>query len=824
MADHTGHTTDRNDEVRDRIQSNTLSIAPVDRETLRHLYNEQREDSFVHPEPVFPEEELPSYEEAVSRGYKGLKDSTEDASPTHAGEGNTSGPRETVFLGRDKSKLTRKKSKKKRSKSRDGEDSEIKMDPMDNVEMVPLRIEVKGDNSNHTWTEAVNGETEIGTTEGEDSSKKSKKKKKKKRFLEREASERDITEMSLAVQNQAEGIPDVELQDSPDQSQREEKTVEDGPLMLVSTNGEYSVIDEQAKKKSKKKKKRRDTSPDEMAGVEMAGGEKAGGETLDGEKESSWKKAKKKKKKKIREREVIEAMTGKELPEQENLPPQIPTAAYVETKTPCTSETNETRALPPLLLKRMSSLNKVHAEDSGPVDSIPDHLREDTTLVGRSLPPISSVMDKEDGEKPETEEGPGEKEPEDKNAKLKGPLLDKMKDLRSTHLKRLEEGNLLTEDRSEADDFECKRMCCLNSCCTVVGRFLIRFWRFLFRNRDWTSRESKCIIAITISVVAAIVFLGLFPSSFVYLDYHEYALKYNKVTGVVDRSTAYDFGCYILGPSTAFLTFSRSAHIITKSHEVFTVDKLSIKITYHLQYFLRRSEIGTLHREFGMGYDSVIRSITESRVKNSATSISVDYFRFQRAYLETYFHNKLKKRLEGDCCPSCCPTSCTNNTVCSTCLGPTTCNQGYHIYVVYFQLTKVDIPQEVLERFLTSVILQEQVFTEQLKQDKAVEDKITERQTSQARNQANEIKESGNAESEKIRVISEADREANLTTAYVGALSSMYTTLNITQEDHKLSILMMRVLKEAAVKGKLYRSYGYDNETIYNRPLALPAG
>ena len=89
---------------------------------------------------------------------------------------------------------------------------------------------------------------------------------------------------------------------------------------------------------------------------------------------------------------------------------------------------------------------------------------------------------------------------------------------------------------------------------------------------------------------------------------------------------------------------------------------------------------------------------------------------------------------------------------------------------------------------------------------------------------ANEIVETGNAESQKIRIISEADREANLTTAYVSALSSMYTTLNVVQEDHKLSLMMLRVLEEAAVKGKLYRSYGYENETIYNRPLALPAG
>jgi hypothetical protein len=40
-------------------------------------------------------------------------DEVEDVGPTHAGEGNTAVPQETVFLGKNKSKLKRKKSCKK---------------------------------------------------------------------------------------------------------------------------------------------------------------------------------------------------------------------------------------------------------------------------------------------------------------------------------------------------------------------------------------------------------------------------------------------------------------------------------------------------------------------------------------------------------------------------------------------------------------------------------------------------------------------------------------------------------------------------------------
>lgn len=61
----------------------------------------------------------------------------------------------------------------------------------------------------------------------------------------------------------------------------------------------------------------------------------------------------------------------------------------------------------------------------------------------------------------------------------------------------------------------------------------------------------------------------------------------------------------------------------------------------------REKEVGVLHSEFGMDYDSVIRSVIESEIKNAAVPYSVDQFRLQRSFLEKYFHRKLKYRLEG---------------------------------------------------------------------------------------------------------------------------------------------------------------------------------
>ena len=49
-------------------------------------------------------------------------------------------------------------------------------------------------------------------------------------------------------------------------------------------------------------------------------------------------------------------------------------------------------------------------------------------------------------------------------------------------------------------------------------------------------------------------------------------------------------------------------------------------VVMRMLFFLdsRRKEIGVLHNKFGMEFDSVIRSVTESEIKNSAVPFKVD--------------------------------------------------------------------------------------------------------------------------------------------------------------------------------------------------------
>ncbi|XP_078334113.1 uncharacterized protein LOC144625783 [Crassostrea virginica] len=91
------------------------------------------------------------------------------------------------------------------------------------------------------------------------------------------------------------------------------------------------------------------------------------------------------------------------------------------------------------------------------------------------------------------------------------------------------------------------------------------------------------------------------------------------------------------------------------------------------------------------------------------------------------------------------------------------------------------------------------------------------------RNTANEIQQAGQAEANKIGMVSSAIYEANLTDATIVGLSQMFRQLKILQEDHKLSLMMIRALENVAVKGNLYRTYGYDNGTmsLYTKGMSI---
>eukprot|EP01083_Nonionella_stella_P209969 760604_1 len=113
--------------------------------------------------------------------------------------------------------------------------------------------------------------------------------------------------------------------------------------------------------------------------------------------------------------------------------------------------------------------------------------------------------------------------------------------------------------------------------------------------------------------------------TFSYVDYYDYGLVQRKSTGSVDTSTVYSNGRYALGPDRRFLKYQADAHL--ESFEglgVFsaTASNASIGLAFNVDvdftFFLRKDEIGDLHKELASNYKSVILSRAEEALKNVA--------------------------------------------------------------------------------------------------------------------------------------------------------------------------------------------------------------
>ncbi|XP_052277889.1 uncharacterized protein LOC127876599 isoform X2 [Dreissena polymorpha] len=356
-----------------------------------------------------------------------------------------------------------------------------------------------------------------------------------------------------------------------------------------------------------------------------------------------------------------------------------------------------------------------------------------------------------------------------------------------------------------------------NECtsCGPLNGAVTSFRRFLARQPP----KKIFLYGVLVTVILGILLLvSLLPASIVYVDYHQIALKQNKITNIVDSDSVYYGGCYVLGPTTKFIYFDASTHDVVQEFDVFTLDTISVKITFSMHYFLRPREVGKLFRLFHMDYEDVIKKMALSVLRNLAsTEITVDNFRFDRSYVETLMHAAVRDKLGGTCCPDCCTSrDCQSNDYCSTCSSAPTCHQGYHIDVRYFNLLSVKIPNAVFEKYLHATILKVQTEREDFIQEHAVTVKETEQQTKNITNRAAEQVEAGQATAYKIAMMANAQSERTRQLGLIQALNQMYTRLNVTQLDRKLSLMMVREL-EANVDN-LYSGYGYDSHTLYAGP------
>lgn len=78
---------------------------------------------------------------------------------------------------------------------------------------------------------------------------------------------------------------------------------------------------------------------------------------------------------------------------------------------------------------------------------------------------------------------------------------------------------------------------------------------------------------------------------------------------------------------------------------------------------------------------------------------------------------------------------------------------------------------------------------------------------------AEEIRQQANADGNRIKTVSEADYEKKVQYSYAHAWKGLYSNLSVTQEAHKLSLMMIKALDD--IHENLYFGYGYEKNTIF---------
>ncbi|XP_045165705.1 uncharacterized protein LOC123529441 [Mercenaria mercenaria] len=317
------------------------------------------------------------------------------------------------------------------------------------------------------------------------------------------------------------------------------------------------------------------------------------------------------------------------------------------------------------------------------------------------------------------------------------------------------------------------------------------------------------VCSVIFAILAVLTAVIVIPMSFSYLEYYEYGFKQQKSTGKVWLENIYTGKRYFLGPDYNFLVYPADSQPLDLIKiDVFTKDKLEVALSAHMQYFLRKDELTLLHKTFNVYFDDVMKTSAVDALKGAIPIFTTRELIQNRSSVEKVLHSAVRQRLGGECCrPDCsqygqaCPEGCKPVPLC------TDKDKGLHADVVHFQLGKYYIPSPVETRYMEALVLQETTLREQLLQNASVVRKETQAIVKEIKNQAREITSNATAKANLITRVANADYRKSIEEARIIGLARCLSSLNITDEEKKISFDYLRALLD---NGKVRLNINFD--------------
>lgn len=306
--------------------------------------------------------------------------------------------------------------------------------------------------------------------------------------------------------------------------------------------------------------------------------------------------------------------------------------------------------------------------------------------------------------------------------------------------------------------------------------------------------------------IVALLLIILLPMSFSYLDFYEYGFARRRTTGTVDISRVYEGGRHFIGPDFEFKEFYAAAQFVYFGHiPIYTTDNLQVSISVELQYFLIKEDLPLLHEAFDIIYQSIVVGNAKDSLKNSVTKFDTDEFISNRTVIQTELLRGVRRRLSGKCClPNCksrkaCP-SCKEWQICEDgCKPRNSCkkeDKGLFTEVRYLQLSDIEIPAQVNERRLLTLIRELEEEKEKSIKEEMIIRKQTELEVNKYKNLAKEAIANASANSKLLMDQAEIDYSRTIESVHNDGLNNLYKGLQLNDDKLKSSLNYMRTLQD----------------------------
>ncbi|CAF0741330.1 unnamed protein product [Didymodactylos carnosus] len=243
-----------------------------------------------------------------------------------------------------------------------------------------------------------------------------------------------------------------------------------------------------------------------------------------------------------------------------------------------------------------------------------------------------------------------------------------------------------------------------------LRRIVGNFWNDLWPANDRSARIVPLLL-ISLFVLFVIIVIIFVVMGYESVEYHQFAVAHNQMTGRMDLKNPYSSGVYILLPWQRFVYFDKTSRYMQFDElTVFTTDKASIILDAAIVYKIRSEQIEQIWLNFADKHEMIVERVAKSVIRNYGNQYSISDYRTKRVQVEYELRQVLYRELSGDCCLKCCDDHtcpmhqqwiCSINNCTKNC---TPSRFGYFIdlEVVYFY--KIDLPSNIVSRLHTLML------------------------------------------------------------------------------------------------------------------------